>query len=756
VVGAAIEQAKDQVADGVSDEFWQWVASVPGLEQSLASTSFPIHTGTVLNLYRLWSYFGTEWFDTETMMALALSYKGRDRNVLENEVRAGMGMGIARACDCEEHECPFPVHRGMLPKGGAFMEYYLGRSYQGASSDLHPFAGATGAPWALMTEWQVVPLDECEFHLNNGYSPGEYSFRYEKHEIMCKHSDWHAGSGPRIAEDGGVCGRLSYLSSVSHTCSSHSPSRGIGQPGHAAGIRYVDAKDGHGYAQSYFWAIYDERVSGTSWTFALTENQWGQHESSGHRHQGVGANTQWHKTIPTTLSLEDGINRFEKGRLAAMVALQTSYWHDAEATAWMEQALAYDPYNAEVWEWFRVRIEQGKTDWTQTEALWQQFKKVMVEDNTVPFHQLVERWFFTVTDTRECDADRLAWQVQETNFIYSTYEAKEAGFIRFDIEASRAICRIKQMECAVALDGWTKFMEDPATGYGQLMVGLMAEQVGADTLNLEKWPYGSGKKGVLRVVEVALETEEDDSEKKKAITWIEGYVRVGEICDDLFGREYFVWMQFERITESKDPITMWLLRILEKRGEKTRLDEFEVWRESCLTQPWKHTHNKSTTGAVFDGCFAGKNGVIAEVHNFMAWFIPFHETGEDSRFPEWALMKLRQKGVALLEQNSTNSTLDNQEDEDYNQCLQEMHSGTKDVSQLSDFCRAFVKQLVTDDTSGKAKAEEDEYLPDGEAEDTSRDAEDQGAAEWVPESLEDLPEWMQKKFQEAGASTATM
>ena len=32
----------------------------------------------------------------------------------------------------------------------------------------------------------------------------------------------------------------------------------IGQPGHAAGFRYVNTSDGAGYRQGLFWAIYDE------------------------------------------------------------------------------------------------------------------------------------------------------------------------------------------------------------------------------------------------------------------------------------------------------------------------------------------------------------------------------------------------------------------------------------------------------------------------------------------------------------------
>merc|ERR1711920_70035 len=124
-----------------------------------------------------------------------------------------------------------------------------------------------------------------------------------------------------------------------------------------------------------------------------------------------------------------------------------------------------------------------------------QFRKVMVEDAAISFHALVERFFFTVVDARACDAERLSWQVQETDTIFQLFLDKASGFVDFDIEASKAIFTIKQMECAVVLNGWTKFMEDAA--YSKLMRDLMDEVVGADSLNLEMWPYGGGKKGVL-------------------------------------------------------------------------------------------------------------------------------------------------------------------------------------------------------------------------------------------------------------------
>lgn len=741
VVAAAIEQVKEEAGDAVSGTFWTWLGSVPGMSLSLASTNFPIHVGTAVNFYRLWLYFGADWKDSMSTLALATAYRARDRNVLENDFThfGKIGLGIHKACGCDHDECTFPGHRGNLPTGGELLEYYLGKEDNpNATMDLPLFEGARGAPWALMETWRPVPLDECQFHNMNGYSPGEYSFRYERHEIQCKTSGWHPGSGPRIAEDGGVCGRLSYLSSIGNTCKNSAPSRGVGQPGHAAGFRF--AKAGDAYKQQWFWKIYDERVSSSSWNLALTENMWGQHSRHGNEARGRRTNTQWHKTVPATFSLDDGVARWEKARLAGMVALQTSYWHDSDGSRWMEQALAFDPHNIEIWEYFRIRIKQGKIDPVRADAIWEDFQQKMVTDSDESFHALAEVFFFTVADDRTCDEDKLAWLVAETDEVFATYRAK--GF-RFDIEADEAIWKIKQMECYVALNGFTSLLAHDV--YGPLMRGLIEETVGQESLNLEGWPYGSGIGGVLAVVGAALDAEDDSAKRMVAIDWIIAQTRVGEVMWNLFGKAYFFWIQFERVDKAPPLLVDWIKAKLGAIGEDAKLAAFEEWEESCLTKPWEHQHTNSD-GAIYDGCYLGKNGVIEEVHDFMAWIIPFHASSwtEDSCFPDWALEKLRQGGHALLQQGAANGTVDNEEF--YQDCLREMETASHDLGSISPACRNFMKQLVTDDQDGRAAAEEREYI-EGEEEGESGESEQ---SEWTAETLDDLPSWLQAKFRAAG------
>lgn len=208
-------------------------------------------------------------------------------------------------------------------------------------------------------------------------------------------------------------------------------------------------------------------------------------------------------------------------------------------------------------------------------------------------------------------------------------------------------------------------------------------------------------------------------------------------------------MQFERVADHPKTMVPWVTAKLSQLGEQDRLSEFSDWVESCLSKPWEHTETNSR-GAVYDGCYAGKNGDIQETHKFMAWFLPYHASGgkNDTCFPDWALEKLRQGGHALTQRGNGTGTANSTSDGDvYVACLRELEGSAHGAANLSATCRAFVQRLQTDDESGRAEVEEREFVHEegmGEEDPEAPHGEDE-----VAESLEDLPGWLQKKFEAA-------
>eukprot|EP00747_Dinoflagellata_sp_TGD_P143221 gnl/TRDRNA2_/TRDRNA2_176359_c8_seq1.p1 gnl/TRDRNA2_/TRDRNA2_176359_c8~~gnl/TRDRNA2_/TRDRNA2_176359_c8_seq1.p1 ORF type:complete len:352 (+),score=80.67 gnl/TRDRNA2_/TRDRNA2_176359_c8_seq1:128-1183(+) len=342
----------------------------------------------------------------------------------------------------------------------------------------------------------------------------------------------------------------------------------------------------------------------------------------------------------------------------------------------------------------------------------------------------------------------LAWQVSEGEEVFKLWRERAS---QFDIDAAEAIWMLKQAECAIVLDGFQGALAH--TKYGPLMQGLLDQTIGEETLNLQGRPYGGGITGVLIVLDGYLEKEPDRVKRIEAVEWIRKRVRVGEVMWELFGKAYFYWMQYERVEEYDPTLLDWVSNQYGKLGEDNELMQFQAWAHSCLTQPWNHK-DKSAVGAPYDGCYVGKNGVMEEVDNFMAWMIPYHASGfkNDTCFPDWALEKLRQKGSALLQGNGTNTSANESGSDVYVKCLKELegrsHHG-KGLDTVSRECRRFVQRLVTDDESGHAEAEESAYV-DEESESDGDDEEE----EWVAESLEDLPDWLQQKFQAALAKHA--
>ena len=80
-----------------------------------------------------------------------------------------------------------------------------------------------------------------------------YGIKYIQNRVQCKASNWHPESLPRIAEDGGLCGRLAYQWIGQKSCTG-TPSLMVGQPMHAAAISFESDTEGKKWKmQKFSW-----------------------------------------------------------------------------------------------------------------------------------------------------------------------------------------------------------------------------------------------------------------------------------------------------------------------------------------------------------------------------------------------------------------------------------------------------------------------------------------------------------------------
>eukprot|EP00404_Azadinium_spinosum_P051557 CAMPEP_0180754494 /NCGR_PEP_ID=MMETSP1038_2-20121128/33222_1 /TAXON_ID=632150 /ORGANISM="Azadinium spinosum, Strain 3D9" /LENGTH=675 /DNA_ID=CAMNT_0022788403 /DNA_START=42 /DNA_END=2069 /DNA_ORIENTATION=- len=622
------------------------------------------------------------------------------------------------------------------PNGGAFIEYFQGLLRQGRSLLIPINEGTSGAPWPLMTYWSAVPHDECLYHDANGYS-GEYTFRYERTEIKCAHSDWQPDSGPRISQDGGVCGRLSYLARIKFTCSG-APSAGMGQPGHAAGWMYEKDASGQ-WIWGKSWSIYDERVSWTPWNFALTEDQWGRSMAHGGKtSRRPNANAQWLKTVAASMNAQDGLRKYEKARIAAMTALQASYWGDVAGDTWLHRALEYNAQDIEIWELFRLRIEQGNYDLQKVLGLWADFKQAMVLDATTSYHKLAETFFYSVAGQRTCSSEVMSWLKEETATLFRTWRSK--GF-EFDYTAEEAIFIFKQIECNLLINGWSNTISH--TTYGHLIDAILKDEYG-QALNLEGEPYGSGVGAVKSVINTYIDSVSTSAKKMEPLQWVMGHCRPGLITWNFppFGQSYFYWFQFERVEVSPSwtfLMESWILPKMTSFGSAERSNQITEWAESCLTTPWNHTHN-NTRHEMYDGCYYGKDSDFSAVIHFMTWILPFHASGwkDDAMFPEQTLKWLRASGAALLQtENASSSGISASLTQ---ACLADPNADSS--------CPNIIALVKGDVESGREeRADGGAY--DTPEEDISSSIANDGSEAAVPTSISQLSSSMQHRFQEA-------
>lgn len=211
------------------------------------------------------------------------------------------------------------------------------------------------APWPLLAPLrQTLPRSEADylwdhFRGETPYADGSrwktyarYSWDYDRvPAVRWKVSAFNPNSIPRIAEDGGVCGRLSTLGQFSCTALGK-PAVGMYQPGHRAMISYNRDSAGLWFAKLEQSITSPDR-STSQWFLPAPQGQ----RVSGSEESGVKVGVEWH--VALNLAMNAGIGRWQDARIALFSARRLHAKDAAAAQRLAEEATALNPYLLEAW-----------------------------------------------------------------------------------------------------------------------------------------------------------------------------------------------------------------------------------------------------------------------------------------------------------------------------------------------------------------------------------------------------------------------
>ena len=368
----------------MSDPIWRWIASVPRgspgatvqgvpLRKSLYSLSFPLNPNIVKHLRYMRNFLETE-VDTSDLAdaVLALSYKYRDldrivdstddgvqrlnaqktlinRCTISKLLREDRGKKYMRM-PSEREENPSPLHalHFLLKKHRAF----------GQEAQLKD------APWPILAALNVAqfPKGECDWmwqrlkgepsQSNMSWTKtsgletkwAHYGIKYIQNRVQCKASNWHPESLPRIAEDGGLCGRLAYQWIGQKSCTG-TPSLMVGQPMHAAAISFDSDTEGKKWKMQKFSWIFGSYFT-TAHNVLPTDDLAG----SSKVQQG---SVDHMAAIPEGVNV--GLDSFVDVRLA-MILFRNVYGSEPQedvldtVAGLLLSALEKNPHNIEGWE----------------------------------------------------------------------------------------------------------------------------------------------------------------------------------------------------------------------------------------------------------------------------------------------------------------------------------------------------------------------------------------------------------------------
>lgn len=174
------------------------------------------------------------------------TYEGDDRNDVYDAILGNYKLKMPRYRD----ESPSPIEA---------LRYLMRKQYVDGNELVFPLSEA---PWPLLVSLNTAhyPTKECDWVHDRFKTsiPGSnvtgaiptrwvfYTTTYTRTHVQCKKSNWHPSALPRLGEDGGICGRMTYAWTGEKSCRGM-PAVGVGQPKHSAGIGFNRDASGRWY-----------------------------------------------------------------------------------------------------------------------------------------------------------------------------------------------------------------------------------------------------------------------------------------------------------------------------------------------------------------------------------------------------------------------------------------------------------------------------------------------------------------------------
>ncbi len=415
---AWLAEAGESLAGVASPGLVTWLDRHPAVRTGLLTGSDPVDPEQVVRLDRLRQAMGPERADRYASLLLAVSSgpdplptvaappDSRVAAVADHLKRSGMSLLEARQAgdrlfDQAKVAAPgkkeaaafweqlahatgtYPRRESMtLEESLALLigryETALGPFEKGPSWPLYPL---DAAPWPLLAPLrQTLPRSESDFLWDRfrgqpAYPDGtrwktyaRYSWDYDRDPaVRWKTSPFHPSSIPRIAEDGGVCGRLSTLGQFS-CVSLGKPAVGMYQPGHRAMLSYNGGKDG-------WFAKLEQSITGPERSTA----QWflpapAGLRVSGNAAQGIKTGVEWH--VALNLAMNVGLDAWTDARIAMFSARRLHARDPRAAIRLATEATAINPYLLDAW--YQL-AEWSRGDLRATNALLARLDRLMID-----------------------------------------------------------------------------------------------------------------------------------------------------------------------------------------------------------------------------------------------------------------------------------------------------------------------------------------------------------------------------------------
>ncbi|MCW1926322.1 hypothetical protein OKA05_27455 [Luteolibacter arcticus] len=417
---AYLADARSKVLAAATPELMTWLDRHPEILSGLLTSSDPVPAHHVAQLDEMRRALGPEKSERYASLLLAVSLRAPDGGpasakpadarveaVAAHLKTAGLSVLQAR----EMGDAVFKEAKVEVPgkrEAGAFWEdlahatgtYPRRENMELADSlkllieryetKLEPFS--SGPQWPLyaidQTPWpllaplrQTLPRSEADylwdhFRGETPYADGSrwktysrYSWDYDRvPAVRWKVSAFHPNSVPRIAEDGGVCGRLSTLGQFSCTALGK-PAVGMYQPGHRAMLSYNRDSAGLWFAKLEQSITGPDR-STAQWLLPAPQGQ----RVSGSEASGVKVGVEWH--VALNLAMNAGLGRWQDARVALFSARRLREKDPATAVRLAEEATALNPYLLEAW--YQL-ADWSRGDLAATNALLVRFDTLLLD-----------------------------------------------------------------------------------------------------------------------------------------------------------------------------------------------------------------------------------------------------------------------------------------------------------------------------------------------------------------------------------------